>query len=123
MRNIYICYTVFILFYYAIEHMLFNFFKKQKDILKKKKLLEIALKSMNIPESQKTLYIQALWIASNEEIETLFLKTTDFINNIEMKQIQDIQKQSFSQVAGMRKKEAEERKQEINSFSFLLSNI
>jgi hypothetical protein len=78
---------------------------------------------MNIPDSQKNLYIEALTIAKVEDIDLLFINTTHFVENVEMKQIQDIQKQSFSQVAGMRKKEAEERKQEINSFSFLLSNI
>jgi len=103
--------------------MLFDFFKKQKDITKKKKLLEISLRSMNIPDSQKQLYIKALQIASQEDVETLFKNITHFIENIELKEIADIQKQSFSQVAGMRKKEAEERTKEINSFSFLLSNI
>ena len=84
--------------------MLFNFFQKQKNIHNKKKLLEVAIKSMNIPDSQKNLYIEALTIAKVEDIDILFINTTHFIENIEMKQIQDIQKQSFSQVAGMRKK-------------------
>ena len=79
--------------------MLFDFFKKQKDISQKKKLLKTGFQSMNIPETQKTLYIQALAVASDEEVNILFIKITEFINNIEMKEIADIQKQSFSQVA------------------------
>ncbi|MCH2189060.1 hypothetical protein MK079_04515 [Candidatus Gracilibacteria bacterium] len=103
--------------------MLFHFFKKQKETEERKKLLTVSLLSMNIPEKQKNLYVEALKIANNEDIDVLFKNITHFVENIEMKKIEDIHKKSFSEVAGMRKKEAEEKTKEINSFSFLISNI
>jgi hypothetical protein len=40
-----------------------------------------------------------------------------------MKQLDEIQKNNFSIVAWMKKKEAEEKRKEINSFSFLINNV
>jgi hypothetical protein len=79
--------------------------------------------SLNISPDQKQLYIQALWILSQEESEILFKNLTKFIEKIELKEIDEIKKESFISVAGMRKKEAEEKAQEMNSFSFLLHNL
>ena len=47
----------------------------------------------------------------------------DFIQNLEMRELNEIQKNNFSVIKGLKKKEAEERKKEINSFSFLINNI
>lgn len=103
--------------------MLFTFMQKQTNKKKQKKLIETMIVSLNISPDQKDLYIQALWILSGDESEVLFKNLTKFIEKIELKEIEEIKKESFISVAGMRKKEAEEKAQEMNSFSFLLHNL
>jgi len=46
--------------------MIFDFLKKQKEIDKKKKIIEIMIISLNIPEEQKELYKEALSILTND---------------------------------------------------------
>ena len=58
-----------------------------------------------------------------EGIDNLYKDICVFVENFELKQLEDIKKQNFSSIAGMRKKEALEKTEEINSFSFLLHNI
>lgn len=103
--------------------MLFQFFQKQKDTKRQKQLVQTLLVSLNIDPDQKKLYLDALEVLTFEESTTLYKNLTKFIEMIEMKEIEDIRKDSFASVAGMRKKEAEEKIQEINSFSFLLHNL
>lgn len=103
--------------------MLFTFMQKQTNKKKQNKLIETMIASLNIPTEQKELYMQALIILSPEESETLFKNLTKFIEKIELKEIEEIKKESFISVAGMRKKEAEEKLEEMNSFSFLLHNL
>ncbi|MDR0772531.1 MAG: hypothetical protein LBF15_06055 [Candidatus Peribacteria bacterium] len=40
--------------------MLFDFLKKQKQLKQKLKLTQIAIINLQIPEEQKSLYLQAL---------------------------------------------------------------
>jgi hypothetical protein len=47
----------------------------------------------------------------------------NFVETTEIKELDEIQRNNFSVVTWMRKKEAEEKRKEINSFSFLISNI
>lgn len=103
--------------------MLFNYLKKQKE--KKIKILAIQsmILSLQIPEEQKSLYAQALEIIWDDGIEEIYLKLTFFIEKIELKEIEDIKKSNFLEISGMRKQEAEEKKKELNAFSFLISNI
>ena len=103
--------------------MLFTFLQKQTDKKKQKKLIETMIISLNISPEQKQLYMQALEVLSVEESEILFKNLTRFIEKIELKEIEEIKKESYVSVAGMRKKEAEERAKEMNSFSFLLHNL
>jgi len=37
--------------------MIFDFLKKQKEIIEKKKIIEIMIISLNIPDEQKELYL------------------------------------------------------------------
>lgn len=103
--------------------MLFNYLKKQKE--KKIKILAIQsmILSLQIPEEQKSLYAQALEIIWDDGIEEIYLKLTFFIEKVELKEIEDIKKSNFLEISGMRKQEAEEKKKELNAFSFLISNI
>ena len=103
--------------------MIFDFFKKQKEIKIKKELLIIMINSLNIPEEQKRLYLESLEILDINWINNLYREIWNFIENIEMKEIDEINKSNFSNIAWMRKKEIEEKKKEINSFSFLIYNF
>ena len=103
--------------------MLFKLLQKQKDLKKQKKLVETMILSLNIPDQQKTLYIEAIKVLTESELELLFSHLTRFIEKIEMKHIDQIRRDGFESIAWMRKKEAEEKAQEINSFSFLLHNL
>lgn len=79
--------------------------------------------SLNISPDQKRLYSEALNILTPQQAEELFRKLTRFVEKIELKDIEQIQKESFQNIAGMRKKEAHEKMQEMNSLSFLFHNL
>ncbi len=103
--------------------MIFEYLKKQKKIKEKIKLTTIMIFNLEIPEDQKSLYIQALDILDENWIDRIYNSLIIFIKDIEIKELDQIQKNNFSVISWMRKKEAEERKKEINSFSFLINNI
>jgi len=79
--------------------------------------------SLRIPEGQKKLYLESLDILDMNALNDLYNNLTRFIENIELREIEEINKENFSNIIWMRKKEAEDRKKELNAFSFLLSNI
>lgn len=103
--------------------MLFTFLEKHKSKAWKKKLVETMILSLRIPQDQKDLYISALNVLNEKELNNLYLNLISFVKDIELKEIEDIHKQNFSDIAGMQRKEAEEKKKEMNSFSFLLHNL
>ena len=103
--------------------MIFKILSKQKDLTKKKKLIEVMIISLKIPDEQKKLYIEALDIIDHKYTETLYANIINFIEKTELKDIENIRKESFSTIAWMKKKEAVEKQKEINSFSFLISNL
>jgi len=103
--------------------MLFKLLQKQKDLKKQKKLIETMIQCINIPTQQKILYTEAISVLSQGELDLLFSHLTRFIEKIEMKHIEEIRKQWFESIVWMRKKEAEEKAQEMNGFSFLLHNL
>ena len=88
--------------------------QKQTNKKKQKKLIETMIVSLNISPEQKELYLSALWILSEDEAKTLFKNLTKFIEKIELKEIEEIKKESFISVAWMRKKEAEEKAEELD---------
>lgn len=103
--------------------MLFPFLQKQKNNSKQKKLIETMIVSLNVSQEQKDLYLWALGIMDSVESENLYIKLTKFIEKLELKEIEEIKKESFVSVAWMKRKEAKEKAQEMNSFSFLLHNL
>jgi len=103
--------------------MIFEYLKKQSKLKEKIKLKKIMIFNLQIPEEQKSLYIQALDILDESWIDRIYNNLVIFIKDIEIKELDQIQKNNFTVIAWMRKKEAEERKKEINSFSFLINNI
>ncbi|USN57944.1 MAG: hypothetical protein H6767_06370 [Candidatus Peribacteria bacterium] len=103
--------------------MIFDFLKKQKDIRKKKRLIETMILSLNISDDHKFLYLEAIKVLDKEGLEELFVAITAFTEKVELKQLEDIKKENFSSIAGMKKKEAIEKQKELNAFSFLINNL
>jgi hypothetical protein len=103
--------------------MLLKFFKKQKEIKKKKELIKIIVISLNIPDEQKELYIESLEIVDDTHIENLYIDLTKFTEKVEIKNFEDINKSNFTQIAWLKKKEAIEKQKELNAFSFLIHNL
>lgn len=103
--------------------MLGNIFKKYSESSKKKKIVITIIENLKIKDNQKKMYLESLEYLDNVWLEKLYLSLQNFVNNIEQKQLEDIQKNNYSTIAGMRKKEAIEKQKEINSFWFLFNNI
>jgi hypothetical protein len=103
--------------------MLFNYLKKQKEKKIKIHVIHTMILSLQIPEEQKALYAQAIEIIWDEWMDELYNNLTQFIEKIEIKEIDDIKKTNFIEISWMRKQEAEEKKKELNAFSFLISNF
>ena len=103
--------------------MIFNFLKKRKKTVEKIELIKIMFVSLKIPERQKSLYIQALDVLDESWIDRIYNELSDFTNNLELKNLEDIQKNNFSVINWLRLKEAEEKKEELNSFNFLINKL
>lgn len=103
--------------------MIFDFLRKRKKIDEKIKLINIMFVNLKIPEEQKALYIQALDILDEEWVDRIYNELSNFINNLELKNLEDIQKNNFSVINWLKIKEAEEKKEELNSFTFLLNKL
>ncbi len=103
--------------------MIFDFLKKQNKIEEKKRLAKIMFSNLHISQDQKDLYIQALDILDEAWIDRIYNTLSSFVKETELKQVDDLYKQSYSKVSGLRKKEALERTEELNSFNFLLTKL
>jgi hypothetical protein len=79
--------------------------------------------SLNIPDQQKDLYLGAISILDNFWLEKLYISLSNFSKELEEEELNNIWNNNYYQIAWMKKKEANERKKEINSFSFLISNL
>ena len=103
--------------------MLSSFLSRQKKYTHKKKLIETMIISLHIEDSLKDLYLQAIKKTSQKELDEIYKKLIKFIEKIELREISDIRNQSFISIAGMKRKEAEEKTRDINALSFLFHNI
>ena len=103
--------------------ILFDFFRKQKKLEEKARVSRILINTLEIPEEQKQLYLDALDILWEKELEDFYNNLTNFIKNIELKELEDIKKSNFTNIAWMQKKEAQKQKKELNAFSLLLNNV
>lgn len=103
--------------------MILNIFKKYSEINKKKKIVITIIENLHINEKQKTLYLDSLDFLDDSGLDKLYKSLQSFLWEIENKQMEDISKESFTKIAGMRKKEVLEKQKEINSFWFLLNNL
>nr|MDD3720189.1 hypothetical protein [Candidatus Gracilibacteria bacterium] len=103
--------------------MLFTFLKQQKVLSKKRSIVKTMILALNIEDEQKSLYLESLDALDELGLDNLYKDLTIFVEKIEIKEIKEIEEKNFSSIAGMRKREAEEKKKEINSFSFLVNNL
>ncbi|PID86347.1 hypothetical protein CSB08_01130 [Candidatus Gracilibacteria bacterium] len=103
--------------------MLLKLLKKQKNIKSKRKMIETIIKNLSIPDNQKFLFLNSLEVLDENGIEGVYSDLILFVNNVEIKNLEEIKKNNFSIINGMTKKEAEKKKKELNSFSFLLHNL
>ncbi len=103
--------------------MIFEFLKRKKRMDDKIKLINIMFINLKIPEWQKSLYIQALDILDENWIDKIYNELSNFIKNLELKELEDVQKSNFSIINWLKIKEAEEKKEELNSFSFLINKL
>jgi hypothetical protein len=78
--------------------MIFDFLKKQKKDDSKRKLTKVMILNLNIPEEQKSLYLQAIDILNEEEISELYEKWSNYVKHLEIKEIEEIRNQSFSTI-------------------------
>lgn len=81
------------------------------------------IQSINISQEQKELYLESLDVLDKQWVDNLYTDLSHFIENVELKELEDIKNKNFWTISWMRKKEAEEKKKEMNSFSFLLHNL
>jgi hypothetical protein len=79
--------------------MIFEFLKKQNKYKEKKKLTQIMIINLQIPEDQKALYIQALDILDENGLDRIYNSLVDFVKNIEIKELDQIQKTNFSVIS------------------------
>jgi hypothetical protein len=70
--------------------MIFDFLKKQRDINKKRKIIEIMIISLKIPEQQKELYLEAIHILEKDGLERLYITLSNFTKQIELEEIDNI---------------------------------
>ena len=103
--------------------MIFEFLRRKKRMDEKIKLINIMFINLKIPEWQKSLYIQALDILDENWIDKIYNELSNFIKNLELKELEDVQKSNFSIINWLKIKEAEEQKEELNSFSFLINKL
>ena len=103
--------------------MIFKFWQKQSEIATKKLLLRKLIKKIDIPETDKELILWAIWNSSPEKLENFYEFIVKFIEKYELKEIEEIEKNNFVNIDWMTYKEANEKKQEINSLNFLLNNV
>lgn len=103
--------------------MIFPFLNKKKKLNEKKELLKIMILTLNIQEEQKKLYLDAFSVLDEKNIDKFYNDISKFIEDFEIKQVEEIRNNSFSFINWIRKKEAEEKKKDLNSFNFLLSNL
>ena len=103
--------------------MIFNFLKKQKSSKRKIELIKIMIASVNIPEKNKLLYLEALEVLDKNWLDNLYKDLLKFTEVYELKELDKINKENFSSISWLKKKEAVEKQKEINAFSFLINNI
>ena len=103
--------------------MIFKFWEKQKEFSTQKLLLRKLIRKLDIPETDKTIFLEAIWVVPKENIKNLYKDITSFIEKFELKEVDEIEKNNFINIDGMTIKEATKKRKEINALNFLFTNI
>ncbi len=103
--------------------MIYKFWERQKKIETKKILLRKLIRKLEIPDEDKVLFLDAIWIVPDENVENLYNEVVSFMKNYEIKEIDEIELYNFVSIDWMTKKEANKKKKDINALNFLLTNI
>ncbi len=103
--------------------MLFSFLHKQQNLQNQKEITKKIIQALRISPEQKTLYIEALQVTSEEDLKKLYKNIENFVETVELKNLESLQKNTKYQVKGMKKREAQEHIEEMNNASFLIHNL
>lgn len=103
--------------------MMFNFWKKQNNTWVQKRLLKNLIKKIEIPESDKQMFLWAVEIISDEKIESLYEWVLAFIKDLEIKEVAKISQTSYVSIDWLSQQEAENKRQELNWYNLLLTNV
>ncbi len=100
--------------------MIKKFLTKQKDLEKKRKILEWIIKSLKISKNDKKLYLEALDIIDEKSFNTLYNSFVWFIDQMEKEDSKKIIDSNFSSFDLTKE---EKQKANNETFSLLLKNI
>ncbi|MBT3727027.1 hypothetical protein HOG21_05065 [bacterium] len=103
--------------------MLFKYLKKQKEINKKIKNIKIMVISLNIPDSQKELYLESISILEEKDLENLYNTLVNFTKQLEIEENKNSKNKNMKNHTNFKKDEIKEKQKELNSFSFLINNL
>ncbi len=103
--------------------MIFEYFKKQKEINQKIKLIKVMVVSLNIPDSQKELYLESISILKENDLEKLYDTLGNFTKQIEQEEEKNLRRKNIKNNQNLKREEHEEKQKELNSFSFLINNL
>jgi len=78
--------------------MVSKILKKYQKASQKKIMLKTIISALKISEEQKQLYLDALEVIENNALDKLYEDITSFANNVEVKEIEDIRKQNFTNI-------------------------
>jgi hypothetical protein len=102
---------------------IWNIFKKYKEREYRLILVKDLILSLNIDSRQKNLYIESLNILDNESLDRFYNKLTWVIDIIEENENNLSFSKTIENNNSIKKQEQIQKKEEINSFNFLLDNI
>jgi len=102
---------------------IWNIFKEYKEREYRLILVKDLILSLNIDSRQKNLYIESLNILDNESLDRFYNKLTWVIDIIEENENNLSFSKTIENNNSIKKQEQIQKKEEINSFNFLLDNI
>lgn len=102
---------------------IWNIFKKYKEKEYRLILVKDLILSLNIDSRQKNLYIESLNILDDESLDRFYKKLTWVIDIIEENENNLSFSKELETINYIKKQEQIQKKEEINSYNFLLDNI
>ena len=102
---------------------IWNIFKKYKEKEYRLILVKDLILSLNIDSRQKNLYLESLNILDDESLDRFYKKLTWVIDIIEENENNLSFSKELETSNFIKKQEQIQKKEEINSYNFLLDNI